>query len=130
MAASVTQDADHVTYRTPAGQMSIPKSMVVRIERDDSIFYFPLRTADSAPPVSAPEIEPFAATMTLAASRCTMTTSISLISRAWNRTHGPGCRRVEKFAAAQYSAAQFLVGKGDTDAAIGHYREALHLRSR
>ena len=35
VASNVTEDGDHVTYETPAGQMSIPKSIVARIERDN-----------------------------------------------------------------------------------------------
>ena len=33
--------------------------------------------------------------------------------------------RSQSVAAAHHAAAQFLLGKGDTDAAIDHYREAL-----
>jgi hypothetical protein len=35
VASNVTEDGDHITYETPAGQMSIPKSIVERIDRDN-----------------------------------------------------------------------------------------------
>lgn len=35
VATGVTQEADRVTYQTSAGQLSIPKSIVERIETDD-----------------------------------------------------------------------------------------------
>ena len=57
VAANVTEDASHVTYQTPAGQLSIPKSIVARIEHDD-FTYAPASANRSQPPVSAPPVEP------------------------------------------------------------------------
>ena len=56
-ASNVIEDADHVTYDTPAGQMSIPKSIVDRIDRD-GFTASSHSSASSEPPVSAPAIEP------------------------------------------------------------------------
>ena len=50
---SITEEADRVTYQSRAGQMSVPKSIVDHIERDDFIFSS-RSSADSEPPVSAP----------------------------------------------------------------------------
>ena len=48
------------------------------------------------------------------------------ISRVSNRTRDPvGAAAIAKVAAAHHAAAQFLVAKGDTDAAIDQYRQAL-----
>ncbi len=35
VAENVTEDATHVTYQTSAGQLTIPKSIVARIEHDN-----------------------------------------------------------------------------------------------
>ena len=50
---NVTEDGDHVAYQTPAGEMSIPKSIVARIEHDD-LTYSSACKRRSEPPVSAP----------------------------------------------------------------------------
>src|SRR5277367_1066746 len=52
VAASVTEDGDRVRYETPAGTMSIPKSIVARIDRD-GLGYSSGSSASSEPPVSA-----------------------------------------------------------------------------
>src|SRR6204780_485486 len=57
VADNVTEDATHVTYQTPAGELSIPKSIVARIERENFGFSPASRSA-SEPPVSAPQMEP------------------------------------------------------------------------
>ena len=77
VASNVVQAGDHVTYETPAGQMSIPKSIVARIDRDN-FSYSSASAASTAPPVSAPQIDPVAAGMTLLASPCTTMPSILL----------------------------------------------------
>ncbi|HKS83752.1 MAG TPA: hypothetical protein VJR23_19775, partial [Candidatus Acidoferrales bacterium] len=50
VASNVTEDATHVTYETPAGQMSIPKSAVLRIERDN-FSYTSAAHQETQPPV-------------------------------------------------------------------------------
>src|SRR5271169_593034 len=57
VAQNVTEDAEHVSYLTPAGQLSLPKSIVARIEHDDFTYSSESHNA-SEPPVSPPQIEP------------------------------------------------------------------------
>lgn len=125
VAENVTEDATHVTYQTPAGQLSIPKSIVARIEHDD-FAYSSASNAASEPPVSAPQIEPVRGYEEVAAlavhdNAIDFTYLASLESDA--RSGSPSA--VAKVVVAHHAAAQFLLGKGDTDAAVDQYRQAL-----
>ena len=122
---NVTTEGDRVTYLTSAGQLSIPKSIVARIEHDD----FTVSPGDSVsipPPVSAPEIKPAAGY-----EEVTQKTvhdggvDYAYIERLESdaRTGSPAA--ASKVAAAHYAAAQFFLSKGDTDSAIEQFRQGL-----
>jgi tetratricopeptide (TPR) repeat protein len=119
---SVTEDGDHVTYQTRAGQMSLPKSIVARIERDQSSYS---SASSTAPPVSAPRVEvrgfEEAARLTVHGDSIDFRYLAQLESEA----RSGSAPAIEKLAAGHHVAAQFLLGKGDTDAAIDQYRQAL-----
>lgn len=127
VASSVTEDSDHVSYETPAGRMSIPKSIVARIEHDD--FTYSSATAAAAasqPPVSAPQVAPVRGYEEIA--RLVVhddSIDFAYIARLETDARSGGAEAIAKVTAAHYEAAQFLVGKGDTDAAIDHYRQAI-----
>jgi tetratricopeptide (TPR) repeat protein len=125
VAENVTEDGSHVSYQTPAGQMSIPKSAVARIEHDD-FTYSSAAAASAEPPVSAPQVEPVRGYEDVAA-RAVHGDSIDYAYIAGLETDGRsgGATAVARIAAAHHAAAQFLVSKGDTDAAIQQYRQAL-----
>jgi tetratricopeptide (TPR) repeat protein len=124
-AESVTETADHVSYETSAGQMSLPKSIVARIERDD--FSSPSsKAASSEPPVSAPQVEPVRGYEDVA--RLTVhddSIDFPYIAKLEMAAQTGTPIAIAKIAAAHHAAAQFLLGKGDTDAAIDQYRQAL-----
>lgn len=125
VASSVTEDGDRVRYETPAGSMSIPKSIVARIDRD-GLGYSAASSASSEPPVSAPHVDPVRGYDDIA--RLVIhdnAIDFSYIAQVETdaRSHAP--LAIEKVAAAHYAAAQFLESKGDTASAIDHYREAL-----
>ncbi len=125
VASNVTEDNDHVSYDTPAGQMSIPKSIVARIDRD-SFGYSSAARASSAPPVSAPALDPvrgYDAVARLAVHDDAIDFAYLAQLEVNARSGGPNA--IDRVAAAHYAAAQFLVGKGQIDPAIDHYREAL-----
>jgi tetratricopeptide (TPR) repeat protein len=125
VASSVTEDGERVRYETPAGQMSIPKSIVARIDRD-GLGYASGSAASAEPPVSAPHVDPIRgyediARLVIHDNSIDFSYIAQLETDA--RSHAP--LAIEKVAAAHYAAAQFLVSKGDTASAIDHYREAL-----
>ncbi|MGA9889194.1 MAG: tetratricopeptide repeat protein [Candidatus Acidiferrales bacterium] len=125
VASNVTEDNDHVSYDTPAGQMSIPKSIVARIDRD-GFGYSSAAKASSEPPVSAPDVTPVhgydeVASLTVHDDAIDFTYLAQLEVNA----RSGGATAIDKVAAGHYAAAQFLVAKGDANSAIDHYREAL-----
>lgn len=123
-AEDVTQDASHVTYHTPAGEMSIPKSMVARIDHDN--FAYPPASDHSQPLVSEPPVEPvrgFEGVAALAVHGDAV--DYAYLSSLDSDAGSGSAVAVAKDAAAHHVAAQFLERKGDTDAAIDQYREAL-----
>jgi len=125
VASSVTEDGDRVSYETPAGQMSVPKAIVARIEHDGST-YSSAATRDSQPPISAPQVAPVRGYEDVA--RLTIhddSIDFGYLAQLETDARSGNALAVAKVTAAHYAAAQFLVGKGDTDAAIDHYRQAL-----
>ena len=124
-ATNITQDAEHVTYQTPAGQLTIPKSIVARIDRDD-FTYSSAANADSEPPVSAPKIEPVRGYEDVAhlAVHDDAVDYPYLATLETNARSGAAIA-IAKLAAGHYAAAQFLAAKGDTDSAIDQYHQAL-----
>jgi tetratricopeptide (TPR) repeat protein len=125
MASSVIEETDRVSYETPAGRMSIPKSIVARIEHDD-FTYSSAAKADSQPPISAPQVEPVRGYEEIAHLAIhDDSIDFAYIARLESDARSGSSEATAKVTAAHYAAAQFLVGKGDTDAAIDHYRQAL-----
>jgi Peptidase MA superfamily/Tetratricopeptide repeat len=125
VAANVTEDSEHVTYDTPAGQMSIPKSIVARIDRD-SFGYSSAASASSAPPVSAPQVDPVRGYDDVARLAVhDNAIDFTYLAQLETSARSGGAIAIDKVAAAHYAAAQFLISKGDTNSAIDHYREAL-----
>ncbi|MGB7752456.1 MAG: tetratricopeptide repeat protein, partial [Candidatus Acidiferrales bacterium] len=125
VASSVTEDGDRVRYETPAGEMSIPKSIVARIDHD-GFGSISGSSASSEPPVSAPHVDPVRgyddiARLVIHDNAIDFGYIEQLETDA--RSHAP--LAVEKVTAAHYAAAQFLESKGDMASAIDHYRDAL-----
>jgi len=125
VAANVTENGDHVSYETPAGTMSIPKSIVARIDHNDFAYSSAARAAAEAP-VSAPHIDPVAGYEEVLSSTIHGDSiDFGYIARLESDARSGSAAAVEKVAAAHYAAAQFLAGKGDANSAIDHYRQAL-----
>ena len=125
VATNVTQDGGHVTYQTPAGQMTIPKSIVARIDHDD-FTYSAAASADSEPPVSAPTIEPVRGYEDVAHLAVhDDAVDYAYLSHLDTDARTGSAAAIAKLAAGHYAAAQFLAGKGDTDSAIDQYHQAL-----
>lgn len=124
VALNVTEAAGRVSYETPAGQTSIPKSIVARIERDSFTYG---TSASSDPPVSAPQVDVVRGYEDVA--RLTVhddSLDFAYIARLESDARSGSAIAVEKVAAAHHAAAQYLLGKGDTEDAINHYRQALN----
>jgi tetratricopeptide (TPR) repeat protein len=125
VAANVTEDAQHVSYETPAGRMSIPRSVVARIERDDQ-GYSPAAAAATQPEITAPQMPPVRGYEQI--FKLTIhdnSIDYAYIASLETDARSGSSEAVAKVAAAHYAAAQFLVGQGNMDSAIDQYRQAL-----
>jgi tetratricopeptide (TPR) repeat protein len=125
VAEHVTESGDRVSYQTPAGELSLPKSIVARIDRDD-FAYSAASRAGSEPPVSAPQIEPVRGYEDIV--RLTIhdnAIDFAYLARLESDARSGGAIPVDRVAAARHAAAQFLIAKGDTEDAINQYRQAL-----
>lgn len=124
-AENVTEDATRVTYLTPAGELSIPRSIVERIDHDG--LTYPSASADhSQPLVSTSPVEPvrgFEDVAALAVHGDAI--DYAYLANLDSEAGSGSAMAVAKDAAAHHVAAQFLESKGDTGAAIDQYREAL-----
>jgi tetratricopeptide (TPR) repeat protein len=126
VAENVTEDSTHVIYQTSSGQMSIPRSIVARIERDD-FGYSAAASASTEPPVSAPQVEPARGYEDIAAHTVHGdSVDYAYIAQLETDARSGDTIAIAKLSAAHHAAARFLVvSKGDTDAAIQQYRQAL-----
>jgi tetratricopeptide (TPR) repeat protein len=121
----VTTDGDHVTYQTSAGQLSIPKAIVARIEHDDFSFSSS-PGVEVAPPVSAPQIAPAPGYEEI--TRQTIHdggVDYAYIARLESEARAGATGELSKVAAAHYAAAQFFLSKGESDSAIDQYHQGL-----
>lgn len=128
IASNVTQDADHVSYETPAGRMSIPKSIVAHIERD-GLAYTSAASPALETPLSPPPIAPVRGYEEV--SQLTVhdeSIDFAYIAKLEIDARSGSAEAATRAAAAHYVAAQFLVAKGDTNAAVNHLRQALIFR--
>jgi tetratricopeptide (TPR) repeat protein len=123
VAAGVREDAHQVSYQTPAGQMSIPRSIVARIERDDLAY---TSAASSPPPISVPQIAPVRGYEDI--SKLTVhdnAIDYGYLAKLEVNAATGSSEAVARVAAAHYAAAQFLVAQGNIDSAADQYRQAL-----
>jgi tetratricopeptide (TPR) repeat protein len=102
LASGVTEEGDRVSYETPAGRLSLPRSIVARIERNDLA---PLPLAGDPVPDGSIDAR--------------------YLAGLENDASAGGAQSIARLSAAQHAAAQFLLGQGDADKAIDHYRRAL-----
>lgn len=125
-AEGVTDDGEHISYQTPAGEMSLPKSIVARVEHDDFSYSSGGRAGAEAPPISAPQLEPVLGYEDVAKLAVhDNAIDFAYVAQLESEARAGGQIPVEKVAAAHHAAAQWLIAKGDTDDAINQYRQAL-----
>jgi len=92
LASGVTEEGDRVSYETPAGRLSLPRSIVARIERND-LAPLPL-TGDLVPDGSI---------------------DARYLAGLENDASAGGAQSIARLSAAQHAAAQFLLGQGEQE---------------
>jgi tetratricopeptide (TPR) repeat protein len=128
VADHVTDADGKVTYQTPAGEMSIPKSIVDHIDKNDYVYTSAANAAADAKIASA-QIQPIAPTTGYEqiAAEIIHGTSVDYADLAnldqAARSGQPD--DINKDSAAHHVAAQYLLAQGSSDAAISQYRQAL-----
>ena len=126
VASDITQAGGKVTYQTPAGEMSVPQSIVDRIEKDDLAYS---SAAGAAAQLASAAIQPVAlpgAGDDIAALAVHgNAVDYAYLGRLDQEARSGTRDAVDKDAVAHHFAAQFFAGKGDNDSAIAQYRQAL-----
>jgi len=124
-AANVVEEEGRVRYETSAGWMSLPKSLVERIERSD--YTEPSSARDAEPPVAPPQVV-LPANLQEVAREVLVGGSVdrNAIARFEAEARAGSAGAVERVVAAHHVAAQFESEHGRTEAGIEHYRRALH----
>jgi tetratricopeptide (TPR) repeat protein len=125
IASNVTEDAEHVSYETPAGRMSVPRSMVARIERDNLAYSSQTRSV-AQPVLSAPQIAPVRGYEDIA--KLTIhddAIDFSYLAKLDRDARSGSAPAIANVVAGHYVAGQFLAGKGNVDTAVDQYRQAL-----
>jgi tetratricopeptide (TPR) repeat protein len=122
IASNVTESGGRVTYDTPAGQLTIPRAIVERIEKND---FVPTEASHATPAVSVPSVD-LSGSYADVASQAVHDGSIDIsrIAQWENDARGNDPGAIGRVIAAHHAAAQFLIGKGDLDGAAEHYSRA------
>ena len=124
-AANVTDDGAHVTYQTSAGELSLPKEIVARIDRNG---FGAASTVGPAPDgmLSVPPVEPASGFEDIASLAVhDHAIDFAYLEQLESEAQTGSAIAVARVAAAQHAAAQFLLAKSDIEGAMNHYRRAL-----
>jgi tetratricopeptide (TPR) repeat protein len=123
VADSVVETDDHVSYQTAAGELTLPRSMVERVEKDN---FSPTYHHGDAPNLTSPHVEMPHSTGDVA-NAVVRDGSVDngYLARLEGQARSGGAEDIARVTTAHYAAAQFLIAKGDFDHAGEHYRRAL-----
>ena len=121
-AANVVEEKDRVSYETPAGRLSLPRSIVERVVRGSA----PATGPAAQLPITAPPAETTEGYDEVARG-VIHNDSIdrAYIDRLEDAARSGGAEAAARAAAAHRAAALLELRLGDPEQAIGHYRRAL-----
>jgi tetratricopeptide (TPR) repeat protein len=126
VASNVTEANGQVSYQTPAGEMSVPKSIVERIDKDDQSYASAAETASAAHLATVEPVAPSGGYDEIAALTVQNDSiNYGYLARLDQEARSGPQPSLDKDAAAHHAAAQFLVSHGDLGSAISQYRQAL-----
>jgi tetratricopeptide (TPR) repeat protein len=127
LASNVVEDGDKIRCDTPAGQLSLPKSIVDHVEKGGLM---PMAESPAAVTASMnikpPEMEPNANTAEIDRGAVhDGTVDREYIARIEGEARGGSVPANERAALAHHAAAQFELGKGDVKHALDDENTAL-----
>jgi tetratricopeptide (TPR) repeat protein len=127
LASNVVEDGDKIRYDTPAGQLSLPKSIVDHVEKGGLM---PMGQSPAAVAaemnITPPAMEPNAATAEIDRGAVhDGTVDREYIARIESDARGGSGLANERAALAHHAAAQFELGRGDVKHALDDENTAL-----
>jgi len=127
----VTEENGRVSYETRAGRLTLPGSIVERIERGGPTFIDSAADQAAQLPLTLPPAEALVGYDEVArAAVHDASIDRNYIAKLEENARGGAAAAVTRVAAAHQAAAQFELGRGDTDHALAHYRRALTFSPR
>ena len=122
VAAGVVEENGRVSYETSSGRLSLPRSIVERVERGGG----PATDAAAQLPLTPPPLESGGGYEDVAqAAVRDSAIDRDFLAGLEQAARGGGTQAVNRVAAAHRTAAQFQLRRGDLEQAITHYRRAL-----
>ncbi len=125
-ATNVVEENGRVSYETPAGRLSLPRSIVERIERGEALTTEPASSSAAQLSLAAPPVEPAEAyeDVTRAAVHDS-SIDRDYVTKLEEAARTGAAAASARAAAAHRAAARFELHRGDLEQAIAHYRRAL-----
>lgn len=132
VASNVTDADGKVSYQTPAGEMTIPQSIVERIDKDDQTYSSAAETASAAHFATVEPVAPVSTSGGGYDEIAALTVRSGSIDYGYLARLDQDARSrvqldMDKDAVAHHAAAQFLAANGDVGSAITQYRQALEV---
>lgn len=126
VASNVSEADGKVSYQTPAGEMSIPATIVDHIDKNDLAY---TRAADEAKDAAAAvhvDATPVSGYDEIAALAVhNNSVDHEYLAQLDEQARSGALIDIDKDSAAHHVAAQFLLGRGNTNSAIEQYKQAL-----
>jgi len=126
VAPNVVEENGRVSYETPAGRLSLPRSIVERIERGGTFTSDGGASSAAQLPIGPPEVEPGEGYDEVArAAVHDGSIDQAYLARLEGAARDGAGATAARAAVAHAAAAQFELRRGDIEQAIRHYRRAL-----
>ncbi len=126
IAANVVEENGRVSYETPAGRLSLPRSIVERIEHGGSFTGDAGTNSAAQLPIGPPEVEPGEGYDEVArAAVHDGSIDRAYLARLEDAARDGTTATAVRAAVGHAAAAQFELRRGDIEQAIAHYRSAL-----
>ncbi len=124
-AANVVEENGHVSYETSAGRLSLPRSIVERIERGEAPATDAAASLATQLSITTPPVEPGGYDEVARAAVRDGSIDRDYLAKLEDAAQSGAAAMAARVAVAHVAAAQFELRRGDIEQAIAHYRRAL-----